>query len=581
MSLKTCKAEGSTGSLAGDVSFFFSHILVPVVVLSIYLVVSSFLLPEGVNRVFVTRSARYLLPVAGLLCAVLLVFLGPGRRRLRFLPTDRDRVSAGDLTLLLLPMAPVTQYLLSNDGILAWWEVLLVFGFFALLVALPTLVVPALLWRSGATRPVMYLGAAFAYTILSMASLSRQFAWHEWGSLRIQLPILGGVWLFTWILFRLHARDLLHGAIAVYFVVNAILQARGGEGAPTSEDAAPVNASLADLVGTSKPPITPNIYLLVYDSYVVSETMAAYGIDNRDQERYLEERGFKIYPETYSVAGKTLTTMGRVLNASLDIGGPTRRASSGDGVVQNLLEGFGYRTFGVFPSGFHFRGVVPSYDYSFPAYGPSMGVLSQAILEGEFRFEVGIDEASWEQFAVVKRRVLAEESDSPKFLYAHSNWPSHSQDSGVCLPNEMDLFAERLARANLEMRQDIELALANDPTAIVIVAGDHGPYLTKNCLGTGEVYPTSEISRLDVQDRLGTFLAIRWPSGEYEAYDEITVLQDLFPAIFAYLFADPGMLDSRIESASVDVENVSGVKIVDGVIVGGIDDGEPLFLGGG
>jgi hypothetical protein len=426
----------------------------------------------------------------------------------------------------------------------------------------------------------MYMGAAFAYTLLSMALLSKQFAWHEWGSLKIQLPLLGGVWLFTWILYRLKARDLLHGAIAVYFVANAILQARGGEGASPSEDAAPVKASLADLVGTSRPPITPNIYLLVYDSYVVSETMAAHGIDNQAQEEYLEELGFKIYPETYSVAGKTLTTMGRVLNASLNLGGATRRASSGDGVIQNLLKGFGYRTYGVFPSGFHFRGMVPSYDYSFPAYGPSLGVLSQAILEGEFRFEVGVDEASWEQFVVVKRQVLVEASDSPKFLYAHSNKPGHSQDSGVCLPNETDLFADRLSRVNLEMRQDIELALASDSTAIVIVAGDHGPYLTKNCLGTGEIFPMSEITRLDLQDRLGTFLAIRWPSGEYEAYDEITVLQDLFPAVFAYLFADRGLLDARIEPASVDLENVSGVRIIDGMIVGGVDDGEPLFLGG-
>ena len=31
----------------------------------------------------------------------------------------------------------------------------------------------------------------------------------------------------------------------------------------------------------------PNIYLLVYDSYVVNETMLSYGIDNSEQENYI------------------------------------------------------------------------------------------------------------------------------------------------------------------------------------------------------------------------------------------------------------------------------------------------------
>jgi len=112
----------------------------------------------------------------------------------------------------------------------------------------------------------------------------------------------------------------------------------------------------------------------------------------------------------------------------------------------------------------------------------------------------------------------------------------------------------------------------------VIVAGDHGPYLTKNCLTTEEEYDISEINRLDVQDRNGTFLAIKWPSSNFEEYDDITVLQDLFPAIFATIFEDQGLLESRIEPITDNGTRISGVEVSDGIIVGGMNDGEALFI---
>jgi hypothetical protein len=127
------------------------------------------------------------------------------------------------------------------------------------------------------------------------------------------------------------------------------------------------------------------------------------------------------------------------------------------------------------------------------------------------------------------------------------------------------------------MRQDIALIIENDPEAIVIVAGDHGPYLTKNCHNTEDEYDISEITRLDIQDRNGTFLAIKWPSLGFEEYDDITVLQDLFPAIFAYIFEDQGLLKSKIEPITDNGTNISGVEVSDGTIVGGIYDGEALF----
>jgi hypothetical protein len=77
-------------------------------------------------------------------------------------------------------------------------------------------------------------------------------------------------------------------------------------------------------------------------------------------------------------------------------------------------------------------------------------------------------------------------------------------------------------------------------------------------------------------------LAIRWPSSDFEEYDDITILQDLFPTIFSYIFEDPGLLESKIEPLIINYNRriISGSTVSDGVIEGGIHNGEALFLNG-
>jgi hypothetical protein len=279
--------------------------------------------------------------------------------------------------------------------------------------------------------------------------------------------------------------------------------------------------------------------------------------------------------------------MSRVLNASTEYYGDKRRGVSGDGVIQKILDDLSYKTYGLFYSDFMFRGYGDSYDYSTPekkSILPPYVQLLKAIFLGEFRFNienVGFVKHTKNKFAETKQSIFEDISGGKQiFIYMHSNLPSHSQNSGACLANEIELYKERVAKANIEMRQDINLIIANDPGAIVIVAGDHGPYLTRNCDTTTGSYDISEISRLDIQDRHATFLAIRWPTGDFVKYDDITVLQDLFPAIFAYLFKDPTILESKINPIIPIPNSISGASVNNGLIIGGINDGEPLFLSG-
>jgi hypothetical protein len=548
--------------------------------LCLYLAALSLLLPTGVNDVFVTRSLRVLLPITALLWASFLVATGLAKVHPIWIEAPEDRLSAGDATLLLLPLAPVVQYLILNADILSQTDPVLVVAFFALLAALFILVVPFLLRKTGSVRPLMYLGLGFAFTITHMAAAANQHKWHGWVSLQLLIPVIGGIALGSWLLFRFKLRAALHFGILVFFVSNSLVVVTAPNDPEASENPPPGPNLLVALASLSEPEITPGIYLLVYDAYVASETMAAYGIDNRSHEQYLKELGFTLYPNAYSMAAGSLKTMSRVLNASpsyiLDKEG--RTAVSGGGTVPQVLRGYGYETYGVFPSDFYFRGTVPSYDYFFPGPSSSAGLLIKAILEGEFRFDLGFDRISGEEFLREKERLLSNSSLHPKFVYTHSTSPGHSQVA-TCGPDEVAEYREDVAEANQEMRRDIQTVLESDPHAIIVVAGDHGPRLTKTCEGTTPAFDLSEISRSDIQDRFGTFLAIRWPEQDFEMYDKITVLQDLFPAVFAYLFKDPGFLQARPEPVTVDAWMISGARVIDGVIVGGIDDGEPLFTG--
>jgi hypothetical protein len=206
------------------------------------------------------------------------------------------------------------------------------------------------------------------------------------------------------------------------------------------------------------------------------------------------------------------------------------------------------------------------------------GLLIKAILRGEFDPDITYTPVDYSSFIKQKRDIMSSQYDDPIFLYTHNRYPDHAKRYGKCLPNETQLHIEGIGRANSEMQEDIRtLALSNN-NSIIIVAGDHGPHLTKDC-GYLKKYDISEIDRLDIQDRYGAFLAIKWPEGEYTDRYDIRILQDIFPALFSYLFDNDSIFSrTRIERITVDENNAGGVLVNDGYIVGGKDNGKPLFI---
>jgi len=571
-----------------EANFLFSNVLVPLIGLIGYCASFAYLAArfelQGVNYFFANRLGRYaLFALAGVLLAFLVVLkVNPGGG-LGF-KRSRARPAPADLILLLLPLTPVTQYILSNLETMSFTDAAYALVILAGVSGIYIFALPQLLGTFIPGRPLMIVGLAFMFTIASMASLSSQFTWFEKGSLKIQLVVMGSVFLAVWLLDHPGKRRILYILVAVNLAANLSARLLSADNQAEARPASTQENRLQSLVRPRTPASTPSIYLLVYDAYVPNETMRSYGIDNSAQEEYLNGLGFELYPHVYSIGSTSISTMSRVLNASTEYYGDTRRAVSGDGITHQILKDLGYETYGLFFSDYMFSGVGENYDHSIPERTtPAYVQLMKAVLIGEFRFDImaiGFGAQTRDQFIEAKHDIFSQPPRNRIFVYMHTDLPNHSQNSGACLSNEIDLFRERLARANHEMQQDVNLIVGHDPGAIVIVAGDHGPYLTKNCFITTGVYDTAEISRLDIQDRHGSFLAIRWPGGDFEKYDDITVLQDLFPAVFAYLYRDPAILEAKVEPALVMPSVISGVTVDAGVIRGGIHDGQPLFLAG-
>jgi hypothetical protein len=198
------------------------------------------------------------------------------------------------------------------------------------------------------------------------------------------------------------------------------------------------------------------------------------------------------------------------------------------------------------------------------------------VLEGEMRFDSGANSVDQNILLDEKRNFIRSEQPGPKILYSHNRFPGHTQNSGACLPGEQKYVEDGLVLANKEIKDDLESFGEMLENSIVIIAGDHGPYLTANCTSLKK-YPKNQITQLMIQDRSSAFFSIHWPpSLTYRP--NIELIQDGIPAILASLSGEGETLFKQmVWPRRTESGLYNGVEVVDGVIIGGPDNGKSLF----
>jgi len=543
-------------------------------------------IPSGVNHQFLLEfetTLTYFAEIIWLLILITFVF----RLRVDYSLYKFRGVVKSDFLLVLLPLTPIVQYIILNQYSLTLYVTIYILFVTIMVFVISILIIPLLLSKFISKTFFTSLILSLLTLLSYMPILSSHNSWHLHGDYAIQIILFLALFFIITYMYKNHEK-VFKFIITLFFFINTltlvtsdlIIDESDIDQNKVTETKKENQRSYIDKIAKLPFKKYPNIYLLTYDAYVVNETMMQYGIDNSKQEKFLTNNRFKIYRNTYSVASASISTMRRVLDMSYKFP-KYPQVIAGNGAVYTILKKNKYRVGIVMENTYFYENKKPLLDFYFPMdYNYGNFIVLNSILEGEFRFDARktFSRIPYEDFIKEKRQYMSS-AIIPRFIYTHTG-PHHSQNSGKCLPNEIELFESRLVKSNNEMKDDITTIINNDPKAIIIVNGDHGPYLTGNCHITSKnnFLSKDKISRLHIQDRFGTFLAIRWPKVLNVFDNNLTVLQDVFPVVFATLLNDKSVLKKLKVEPVTDGGSTSGAKVNNGIIMDGVNKGEPLFL---
>lgn len=564
----------------------FNDIIVTLGMLFIYTLLAANFFPTGVTSILFSFLWKFIL-VLMIFSFLILIFIFSFTKEKNFFYLKKiDHFEFRDLILLLFPMTPIFQYIIFNHDILSISDSVVIISFFVFLILIFAFTVPWFLSVIASKRILMMFSLSLLFITFNMPYLATIISYHQ-NILNMQLLIL--VIILSFFIANIFIpKKIIATVIGAYFLVNTItsvLSANIFEISMQHHENLPIISAVdnRELINDN------DIFLLVYESYSNYETMKNYGFDNSAKLSFLEKNNFHIYHGVYSLGTPTLSSMSYVFN--VDREQPFhRKYLAGGGAVQKIVSKKGYQTFAVGLSDYFFRGLSIDeieYDFIFPALTGGASLLIDAILKGDFSEIVSLERVDFASYLKQKHKVLKGKHQSPVFLYAHSIYPGHRPWQSQYADDEnkyIKIHLNHIKIANIEIRKDVDKILKYNPSAIIIIAGDHGPFLTKTGYGVHanpHEYSINDIDRYDMQDRYGAFLAIRWPNEDYSTKHDIAILQDIFPAVFAYLFDDDTLFDKfRIKlRITVNPHMTRGVYVKDGIISGGKDDGKPLFEG--
>ena len=420
----------------------------------------------------------------------------------------------------------------------------------------------------------------FLIYIAAFPILSSVFGWSDQASLKIGLPLFLFLIIFLFILFLY--QKLLLRVFSIIFTLSIIINLFLINFTKPSYK---IDNSLEQALINKKLKTTPNIYLLTYDSYVTNEVMSLYNIDNSKQEQFLKEEGFIFYPKTYSISTQSVFSMGRMIDLKK---GEEHKAVAGQNLTTKILKNNGYKTYGIFKNRYFFtsQNNKDYYDKSFPKVVTSG--LYKAIMAGKFSWNTvvwNIDEIQSEErfFLQKKSELLTKKFKAPIFLYSHTG-PSHSPKNGTCnSKKEIKDYKKRLYLANIEMKRDVKNIKKSNPNSIIIINGDHGPFLLNKCGKFESLSLSGKVDKSFLKDNFGSFLAISWPDDYENQFPDtkITILQDTFFEIFEYLFQSEKIYNYNIKPTTDLKESgkiiAGGVFVDNNRIVGGRNNGERLY----
>ena len=461
-------------------------------------------------------------------------------------------------------------------------ESVLILGAYMLMPCIALILVSVLAYHrscDGAFLFKLTCGVCIGAYLIPMISLEqgRLLGWSN--NLPIRLMVMASVAALMLRFNRVKPVRLFIALLAVFVCANAWMSTRrpsaetgGQQGALEGAEAQKAMSSLPCVYSNS-------VYLLIYDGYMHDINLEGMRIKHGGIGKWLVSKGFTRY-DAYSVGDGTVSSMGSAFAVGDVIQGSDRSMLAGNNAFCDYLRRFGYKTYYVV-NGYEMpnRGERMPGDYYFPSpqeiTRPEM-VLFPCIVRGLLSQSANtFNEYTDEEWQAEKLGVLRRMGATGSFIYVHSPLPGHVAATPVYRKSpqvEKAQYEERVARADAEIHRDVELLLAKDDDAIIIVASDHGSHLSLP-------EKMGEYDAFTLLDRLGIQLFVRW-SHDYSPCLQLNCLKNLFLEVMIYMSGDPSLAKYESQGESLRVMaplRAPAGTVMNGIIQSGPDKGRNLF----
>ncbi len=296
----------------------------------------------------------------------------------------------------------------------------------------------------------------------------------------------------------------------------------------------------------------PNVYYIQPDGYVNFSEIdrGYYGVDNSTFKSFLEEQGFKNYPDVRSNYTATLESnsatfamkhhyynngfnFSEIVNA--------RETIVTKNPVLDIFKNNGYTTY-FLPEIPYLITNLPEMGYDVSNFGEKDISLVTQGLQG--RKEVMPE----------VKKALDDTINSPKFFFIELFSPGHvtsHQNESKGKEVEKEEYLKKLADANKKMEALISMIRAKDPDGLILIMGDHGGYVGFDYMLELQEKQTD---RDLIYSAFSTQLSIFWPHGEAPIYDtQLKTTINTFRILFAYLGDRPAYLENLQEDASYSI----------------------------
>jgi hypothetical protein len=476
-----------------------------------------------------------------------------------------------------------TFYVAGNLTMLPPASVALVVAVLTLPIILVVLASKLVLTLAKLENHIGFATAFLCGLYLSLALRAPVFDSQVISEVREQLR--GGAWLvaralyflilatLAGIIFRRNTGKLTAILFAMTLAAIAI-GARELSGSSVARDAAP---SLLDAELGRK----PNIHFVLADSFASFAHMNSNGIDVSEFKSHLQDHGFRLYEDTFSNYHATTDSMLSMLSMQhhyylasrklSEVSETARRIIGGENNLVRLLRKNGYAIQYIHQEDYLLLHGCTA-DSCFPNVDELSGgrsvlteVLPQALTLAGFE-KLPLDVI---QNEVATQIAIGEKSSVPQFQYVHLFSPNHASNRlvGRCdEEDELAKYSRRVATVTESIESIVAGILRNDRNAVIVLSGDHGPFIANQCGRQVDIDTVEEY-----RDRVSTLTAIRWPDG-YDGRFDGRIRTNV--NVFRYVLAS--MIDGSTEAL--------GGHVPDDVFVQGneqvlqiLDDGNYLM----